>query len=221
MDPAAVVRVAEPERDVDHRQAGADQEDLFCWVDLERVGRPGIPGVPQALRELTGDRRRVRRRVVADREHRVVRTENTAVPEGEHDPFRPFTDPDHLAGYSEQPQLGGTTGLLEPRGEVLAVHLAGNEGATGDRGLTRAGEVEEVVGIVLEGAHAPRRDVQRVARRAGEVRDAADPALRALDQQQPRDARRRRPQQMDGNRRAAEARPHDRDFPRVAHARAG
>ena len=220
VDAAPVVRVAEGEHDVAHRESGAEQEDVLTPVELEGVGRPWVAGVAQTRVELGAVvDRRVGRREVPDRQHHLVRVDRAAVRKPQRDVVRRVGDLDDLAGDPQQRQPGCAARLVEPRREVLAVRPARDEGPTGQRRVARPDEAEEVVGIVLERAHPPRRHVQRVTAGGRRVCDAADLPLDSLDEQDAADGCRRCAQEVDRDGRSAEPRSDDRDRALRAHAR--
>ncbi len=215
MDPAAMIRVAQGERDVAHGEPGADQEDVLVPLELERVACPGVARVADARHEPLVGSRRVGRREVPDREQRTVGAQRAAVRQRERDGVGLRRDRHGLARHTDQRHGRRAARPLERVREVRAVEPPRDERAAGQRGLASPDMAQEVVRVVVEGAHPAGRNVQRMARGRRSVRDPADAALGSLDEEDPRDRRTCLTQEMDGDHRAAEAGPDDRDRARV------
>ena len=208
---------AQLERDVEHGQAGADEQDRGVAPDhLERAGQPRIADVGRAGREAAIGQRRVRGRIVPDREHHAV---------GHH---APGADRHDRAGAVRRRRRAGDlgddalqrdAGRGRPRGpleqvlEVLAVELARHERGRDARVLGH-GEAQEVVRIVGQGAHAAGRHVEHVLLGASAVGEAASHAAGLVGQEDAQAAAARAAgQEVSGHRRAAEAGAHHDDDP--------
>ena len=210
------------ERDVHHRQAGAEhQHRLARTDDVERPADPGIADVAVRLVELGPDGRGVRGRVVAERQNDGVGGD--ARP-GENDDrglsVRPRLD---VARHGDQPLETGRAGravlgLEKQRFEVLAVDPPRDVRVGPDRVVARARPAHEVIGVVGQRAHPPGRHVQDVGLDRRPVGHAAAHGAEPIDEHHPR--RLPAAQKLRGHRRPAESAADDGESRDVAaHAR--
>ena len=188
------------DRDVDHGQAGADEEQVA-------VGELLGPGV----RDQAAGRDQVRRRPVdaglgAGREDHRAGHDRAALVEADDEPVAAPVDAEDPGLAAYEPGVGGVLGGGAQQAlDVLAVHAARHEVlGLGLAVVVLAHPAVEVVGVAREGAHAAGGDVQQVAVVGGGVRRAA-PGRRAGIDQLDAEPRRQPRDQVGGGQRAAGA----------------
>jgi hypothetical protein len=191
-DPARKAERIQGERGVDRGEAGAEQQHHI--LRAEPVGEalgPGVvdPGLPER-RGIDAPRRR--RLEIAGGEDDRVGPNFAAV--GEMHALRP--DADRFAPHRLDPRLG------EQSGEIVAVEHARRIAFGGAAGAIRE-PADEMLRIVGEGAHPPRRHVQQMLGPPGRISDAAAGRPRPLDQDRVVDPRPLQVQRLQGAARTA------------------
>jgi hypothetical protein len=203
--------IAQGQRDVEHRQARADEHDLIPSLDVERVVRPGVSRVPRVDRERS-HARRVGRRVVADGQDRGVGEDGAPPREGDLVPGSRGPRPDRNDLPRDALQLrarsGRSLGIGQDVPQVLAVERPWDERAAGACAVALPHPTEEVIRIVLERAHSTHGHIQNMRPAARAVCNPAAEGAEPLDQHHPH--RGPRTQQVGGHHRAAEPATHDR-----------
>jgi hypothetical protein len=172
-------RAGQGERDVDHGEAGADEQHVAVGrgqlvEPIESARRPGVGDEPVRGSQRVGRPGRAGRED-ARREHHRVRRQDAAVGEGEvHAAGHRAGVSDPLTSVLEGDGAGPAQRLGQGVLQVAAVVGARDEvGGSGIGVAVRVQPLDEVTGVVRQRAHAAGRDVEEVPEVAGRVRDAA------------------------------------------------
>ena len=211
VDATTVVEVAERERDVAHGQARTEQQHVFPAVQLERVGRPRIAGVPKARVDLVSLDPRVGRREVADRKHDPVDVQHPPVRERQ--PAAPVASA--IATTSPATRTSGRSHARRASSSRAARYSpyerrGTKEPPVSDGSLART-KRRKSSGSSSNALIRPAGTFNVWLPEAVEYGDAADLPLDSLDEQDAPDGRRRRAQKVDRDGRPAEPGPDDRD----------
>ena len=208
--------VAQVQDDVEHRQAGADQQHrLVRPHHPQRVRPPGIADVARARIEaaLLGRDRRIGRRVVAHAQHHAIGIERVAI--GQHDARAALLRNDAVDVADHRTKAQAAAGLhrriAQQPFQIVPVQAPRHEAAGLYARILALRELEEAAFVAGQRAHARGRHVEHVRRRAGAVGDAAREQAGAVDQHHLQRRGRRPAQQMHGQRGAAKAGADDRD----------
>ena len=165
------------DRDVDHRQAGADEQQVA-------VGELVAPGVeqPTGRGQLVGCP--VGAGLRAGREHHGAGDDRAALVEADDQAVTAPVDPDHAGLAAYEAGVGGVLGGRAQQAlDVVAVDPAGHEVLRlGLRVVVLADPAVEVLGVARERAHAAGRDVEEVPVVGGRVRRAASGARGGVDE---------------------------------------
>ncbi len=193
--------------DIDHGQAGADQQHRPARIQALHRGR--LPGIGEIARQI-----RLRRRKVAERQDQGVQAVGHAARRGQDDLVALAAGAGRLVHQQMQIAAAAQPGdrIQQQMLDIGAIDLAAHEpsgGAVdpGSRpvGLRQAAEpAREMVRLVAERAHVLDPDIEQVVGILGAVGKAGAEPLRALDQIDPV-VRPAAPQQMQGHQHAAGA----------------
>jgi hypothetical protein len=212
MDRPAMALVEQRDGRVDHGEAGADEQHRRIRIEIRQSTRtPGITVVACG---------HIVVREVADRQHRRLDIIAAAAAHLHHEPAGARLDGDGLVRHQEQVLAPAALPdfVAEKLLDVGAVEPPRNEGirpdrcAAGARARFRglAEPVDEVVGIVGKGAHAPGPDVQQVVGIARGISETTAELRALLDEIDARIGQEAL-QQLHGEERAAEAGADDRN----------
>jgi hypothetical protein len=207
--------------DVERGQTRAEHQDGFPGADdVERSADPRIANVALRRIEVGALRRRVRRRVVPQRQHDPVDAPLRAIGEGQAGASRVGLDVDDLSDDAlEDSGIRDTFGLAQQKLQVLAVDAPRDVGLGRGRGVAAPRPPEKVLGIVGQTAHPARGDVQDVRLEARAVSHAPAQRSEPVYERDPDGTP--ATQKLRGHRHAAEPSAHDGDrerggrFPRV------
>ena len=164
------------DRDVDHGQAGADEQQVA-------LGQVLVPRVGDEVAAEVG-RRPVGARAGAGGQHHGAGDDRLAARQSYDEPVAALLDARDLVLLALEPGVAGELGgRLQQRLEVAAVDVARHEVLRlGLRVVVASYPPEEVLGVAREGAHPARRHVEEVPVVAGGVRRAAAARRRRVDQ---------------------------------------
>ncbi len=186
--PRPVLHLAERERHVDHREAGADDQHRAVLAGVvEGAAHPGVGDVDARALQLRRHRDRVARAERAERQDHPVGLDPLAVGEGQlkrrGGVAEVLDDRRHLAAVAAQAGVGRLAlGAREDVADVGGVEAARQEGLLGDLFAAPGQPLVEVLGPAVDGAHPHRGHVQHVQRVLGAVGDPGAEAAGAVDQ---------------------------------------
>ena len=169
------------DRDVDHRQAGADEQQVAVGQLLGPRVRDEPLGVTQALRRPVGAG------AGAGGEHHGAGHDRLPRGEAYDEPVAATVDADARVVAALEPRVAGELrGVLQQRLDVVAVDPAGHEVLRLGLGVVVAAHPpEEVLGVARERAHPAGRHVEQVPLVGGGVRRAATRRRRRVHQRHP------------------------------------
>lgn len=208
----------EPQNDVDRGQPGADDQHRRVFRQpFGKIVRPRIGDIAVRGQMRPGDRGRIMRWQIADRQHRAIGLDQPAVDQAERDLTVFFFDIEHFVVDQLQPPPVTLHRHAQRLAQIAAIGRAGDERRLAAQPVRRQ-PVAKMIGPIGKGAHIARTHVEQMRGFGAAIRHPGAHTVPVAFDQQHLDIGLF--EQVDREQSSRKAGPDDRDAHRGAKPRA-